>query len=218
MEVRIKSKGLLDPLDRSGEILFGLIMALTFTCSISVANARSIEISQLLIGAISCNLAWGLIDATMYLIGVIAQRNRNKIILDFIRNSSESIKAREFISATLPTIIASAIETEALEKIRNKLVNLPQETGKEKLTIDDIKKATGLFLLVSVSTFPVVIPFTIMEDTMLALRISNLIAIVMMFLCGWSVASYAGINKWIMSIAMVIIGVILVAIAIALGG
>jgi hypothetical protein len=218
MEGLKKSKRLLNPLDRSGEILFGLIMALTFTCSISIANTHSTEVRQLLIGAIGCNLAWGIIDATMYLIGVIAQRNRNKVIFDYVQNSSESNKAREFISDALPPIVASVIETEELEKIRNKLVNLPNQIAMEKLTIHDIKKAIGVFLLVFISTFPVVIPFAFMQDSMLALRISNLVAIVMMFFCGWSVASYAGINEWIMSIAMVSIGIILVAVAISLGG
>jgi VIT1/CCC1 family predicted Fe2+/Mn2+ transporter len=76
----------------------------------------------------------------------------------------------------------------------------------------------ALFFLIFVSTFPVVIPFVFIQDTRLALRISNLVAIVMMFLCGWSVAKYVGFSKWKMSISIVVIGVVLVAITIALGG
>jgi hypothetical protein len=34
-----KEKRVLNPVDRISEILFGLIMALTFTCTISVAEA-----------------------------------------------------------------------------------------------------------------------------------------------------------------------------------
>ena len=64
------TKSLLNPLDRAAEILFGLIMALTFTCSISIANTHTTEVRQLLIAAIGCNLAWGLVDATMYLVGI----------------------------------------------------------------------------------------------------------------------------------------------------
>jgi hypothetical protein len=43
-----------------------------------------------------------------------------------------------------------------------------------------------VFLCVFVSTFPVVIPFTFMQDVRLGLRISNGIAIVMLFLAGYS--------------------------------
>jgi hypothetical protein len=57
------TKALLNPLDRAAEVLLGLIMALTFTCSISIANTGGTEIRHLLITAIRCNLAWGLVDA-----------------------------------------------------------------------------------------------------------------------------------------------------------
>jgi VIT1/CCC1 family predicted Fe2+/Mn2+ transporter len=218
MEDLTKSKWLLNPMDRAAEILFGLIMALSFTCSISIFNTHRAEIRQLLVGAIGCNLAWGIVDATMYLIGVLAQKNRNKILFDFIQNSSETDKARKYISDALPPVVASVIETEELEKIRKKLMNLPDITGNVHLTVHDIKKAMALFSLVFISTFPVVIPFVFIHDSKFALRVSNLVAIVMMFLCGWSVAKYVGFSKWKMSIAMILIGVILVAITIALGG
>lgn len=218
MEDITNSKRLLDPMDRAEGILFGLIMALSFTCSISIANTHRAEIRQLLVGAISCNLAWGLVDAVMYLIGVLAQKNRNKVIFDAIQNSSETDKVRKYISDALPPIVASVIGTEGLEQIRNKLMNLPEVNRSVRLTGHDIKKALAIFLLVFISTFPVVVPFVLIHDTMVALRFSNLVAIVMIFLCGWSVAKYVGFNKWKMSISMILIGIILVAITIALGG
>jgi hypothetical protein len=50
-------KRLLDPVERISEIIFGLIMALTFTCTISVAQADRTEVRELLIAAIGCNIA-----------------------------------------------------------------------------------------------------------------------------------------------------------------
>ena len=217
MEEIGSSKLLLNPMDRAAEILYGLIMALTFTCSISIVNARQTEIRQLLFGALGCNLAWGLVDAVMYLIGVLARRNRNKIIFEAVQNS-EKTKARKYIADALPPVINSVMETEGLEQIRNKLTNLANTTASVKLTANDIKKAIALFLLIVISTFPVVVPFVFIHDTKVALRVSNAIAIIMMFLCGWSVAKYVGFSKWIMSIALTIIGIILVVITIALGG
>ena len=218
MEVVSKPQTLLDPMERVAEIMFGLIMTLTFTCTISIAVTDHVEIRQLLIGAIGCNLAWGLVDATMYLIGVLAQKNRNKIIFDAIRNLTEADKARSYIADALPPVIASVIETEELDEIRNKLKHLPDLTGNARRTSNDLKKATALCLLVVISTFPVVLPFLFIQDSMIALRVSNLIAILMLFLCGWSVAKYVGYSKWKMSTAMVLIGMILVTITIFLGG
>jgi len=214
----VNSKRVLNPLDRAEEILFGLIMALTFTCSISIAHSKVAEVRHLLIGAIGCNLAWGITGATMYLIGVLAQRNRNKAIFDYVQKSSDTEKANAFISENLPPVIASVINREEFDNLRQRLVRLPDQLGKKKLTGDDIRKAIAIFLLNTISTLPLIIPFIFIKDTSVALRTSNLVAIVMMFVCGWSVARYVGSNKWIMSMAMVIIGIILVAVTIALGG
>src|SRR4051812_40018469 len=110
MEEITRSKPLLNPMDRAAEVLFGLIMTLSFTCSISILTTHNTEIRQLLIGAIGCNLAWGLVDATMYLIGLLSIKNRNKKIFDAIRNSSDTDKAKSYISEALPPVIASAIQ------------------------------------------------------------------------------------------------------------
>jgi uncharacterized BrkB/YihY/UPF0761 family membrane protein len=64
-----RSRCILDPMERISEILFALIMALTFTCSFSVAGAGREKVRELLIGAVGCNLAWGIIDAAFYLMG-----------------------------------------------------------------------------------------------------------------------------------------------------
>ena len=74
MPVRAKqaSRRVLDPIDRVSEILFGLIMVLTFTGSLSVAEAGRDDTRTMLIGALGCNLAWGIIDAVLFLMGGLA--------------------------------------------------------------------------------------------------------------------------------------------------
>ena len=62
----------LDPSERIAEVLFGLIMVLTFTGSLSIADAGENDVRVMLIGALGCNLAWGLIDAVLYLMGCLA--------------------------------------------------------------------------------------------------------------------------------------------------
>ena len=60
------SKRVLEPHERISEVLFGLIMVLTFTGSLSVAQAGRDDVRAMLIGALGCNLAWGIIDAVFY--------------------------------------------------------------------------------------------------------------------------------------------------------
>ena len=213
-----RPKPLLNTMDRVSEILFGIIMTLTFTCSIGIANAKNTEIRQLIIAAISCNIAWGLVDAIGYIVSTIVQRSRNKTILDSVLTTSDEKKARKYISDSLPPSIASVLEAAELEEIRKKLAKLPDSTFQVRLTTRDLKRSVMIFFLMFISAFPIVIPFIFIRDTQLALRISNMIAIVLMFLCGWSLAKYVGSNKWLMSFGMTLVGIVLVLITIALGG
>ena len=76
-----------------------------------------------------------------------------------------------------------------------------------------------MFLLVFLSTFPVVIPFfLITSDAKLALRLSNGIAILLLFVTGYAFGRHAGRTAWRTGLAMVVIGATLVGIAIRLGG
>ena len=68
----------LDPSTSLAEILFGVIMTLTFTLSAGMiiedegrAGAR-----ELLIAVIGCNIAWGIIDAALFLVGQLFDRGR----------------------------------------------------------------------------------------------------------------------------------------------
>ena len=75
---------ILDPMDRISEVLFGLIMALTFTCTLGVAIADNIQVRTMLIGALGCNLAWGIIDGGVYLMARLNERGPgfNKLACD----------------------------------------------------------------------------------------------------------------------------------------
>jgi hypothetical protein len=211
-------KRLLNPVDRISEALFGLIMALTFTCTISVAEADRTEVRDMLIGAIGCNIAWGLVDAVMFILTSLAEKGHDETILNFVRKTKYPEKARESIADALPPIVTSVLQKEDLENMRKALLKIPESNLKIRITMKDVKMAAGIFFLVFLSTFPVAIPFTFIHNVQLALRISNLVAIVLMFVCGWMLGRYGGYNKMRMGLTMTILGVILVAITIALGG
>src|SRR3954453_7838858 len=111
-------KRLLNPVDRISEILFGLIMALTFTCTISVAEADRTEVRDMLVGAIGCNIAWGLLDAVRFILTMLSEKGHGSTMLNFIRKTSEDERARTFIAGALPPIVTSVLQKEYLEKIR----------------------------------------------------------------------------------------------------
>ncbi len=82
----------------------------------------------------------------------------------------------------------------------------------------DLRAACGVFVLVFLSTFPVVLPFMFVSDLHTAMRASSIIGITMMFLCGHGWARYAGVNAWLAGLVMVLLGVILESAVILLGG
>jgi hypothetical protein len=212
------SSRVLDPMERISEVLFGLIMVLTFTGSLSVATAEHADVRTMLIGALGCNLAWGIIDGGLYLMARLHERGRNLVIFRALRKTADPGSGQRLIADALPPVVASVIPAEHFEAMRQKLLQTAEPPARPHLTKSDWLGAAGIFLLVFLSTFPVVIPFLFVSDARLALRISNAVAIAMLFLCGYAFGHYAGLRPWMTGLAMVAIGAALAGLTIALGG
>jgi VIT family len=214
----IPFKRVLDPMERISETLFGLIMALTFTCTLGVATAGDIKIHTMLVGALGCNLAWGIIDAGVYLLARLNDRGRKILTLRAMRQAADLETAQRIIADALPPLLASVLPPEQLELMRQKLHQLPAPPERPALIPRDWIGALGLGLLSFVSTFPIVVPFIFMDDAKSALRVSNVIAIVMLFFCGYAFGYRSGLHPWAAGLSMVAFGSALVGVAIALGG
>jgi VIT family len=212
------SKRVLEPIERVSEVLFGLIMVLTFTGSLSVAEAGRDDVRTMLIGALGCNLAWGIIDGVLYLMGSLAEKGRGLLTFRAVRKAADPKEAQRRIAEALPPVVASVLEPVELESLYQRLKQLPEPSDHVQLRKDDWLGAVGVFFLVFLSTFPVVIPFIFMSHAGPALRVSNAIAIVMLFLTGYAFGRITGRRPWLVGISMVVLGSILVAMTIALGG
>ena len=114
--------------------------------------------------------------------------------------------------------MATILTPADLDRIRLGLSRLPDRTERVGLEREDWLGAVAVFLLVFVSTIPVVLPFVILDNAGVALRISNAIAVAMMFVTGYAFGRAAGYRPWIMAGSMVLLGAFLVALTIALGG
>ena len=211
-------KHLLDPIERIAEVLFGLIMVLTVTCSFSVATADRRQVHDMLHAAIGCNLAWGVIDAVFYLLCRFGEQGRGILALQALRQAADLDEARIILSAFLPPLLGAVLTPTEFDLMRQRLNQIPEPPARPKLTKKDWLAAGGVFLLVFLSTFPVVIPFLFATNAKLALRVSNAIAILLLFITGYALGRYAGRRPWLTGLTMVILGCALVAITIGLGG
>jgi len=215
---QIASRRALEPIDRVSEILFGLIMVLTFTGALSVAEAGRADVREMLVGALGCNLAWGIIDAVFYLMASLADKGRSLATFLAVRRASDPREAHRLIAGALPPMVAGVMEPSELEALHQRLSRLAEPPERARLNKEDWLGALGVFLLVFLSTLPVVIPFVFMHEIAPALRLSNVIAITMLAFAGAAFGRITGRNPWAVGIGMVIFGFLLVALTIRLGG
>jgi hypothetical protein len=212
------SKRVLEPHERISEVLFGLIMVLTFTGSLSVAEAGREDVRTMLIGALGCNFAWGIIDAVLYLMSSLAEKGRHLMTFQSVRKATDPQEARQHIAGALPPLIASILQPAELDSIRERLNQIPEPPSSVRLAKSDYIGAIGVFLWVFLTTFPVAIPFIFIQNARLALRISNIIAVILLFIAGFAYGRAVGRSRRVFGFIMVILGLILVALTIALGG
>jgi hypothetical protein len=207
----------LDPIERSSEVLFGLIMVLTFTGSLRITGVDHDSVKTMLLAALGCNLAWGVIDAVMYLMAILSERSHNLLLLRQVR-AADPEKGRQLINDAMSSDLASVVTDKEVEVMRQRFVQLLEPVRRARLHSYDYRAAVGVFLLVFLSTFPVVLPFLFIRRPGLALRISNLVAIIMLFLTGYAYGKYAGTRPLRVGLWMVLAGLAMVGLTIALGG
>ena len=133
----IPSGRVLDPMERISETLFGLIMALTFICSLGVATAGNTKLQTMLIGALGCNLAWGIVDGGLYLLARINDRGGRILTLRAIRQARDAETARRVMADVLSPKLVSALPLDQLELMRQELQQLPEPCIRPRLTKRD---------------------------------------------------------------------------------
>jgi hypothetical protein len=208
----------LNPVDRVSEMLFGLFMALTFVGAISVAESGRAEVRAMLAAALGCNLAWGLVDAVMYLVRTVTDRGRLLTLINSVRATPDAEAGRTLIKRSLSRVAAGLVTDTEIEAMRGRIVALPSVPKRPALKADDLLAALAVFLLVVAATFPVVLPFVLFDDVGLAKAISRAIALAMLFFGGLALGRYAGYGSWKVGFMMAGLGAVLVAAVIALGG
>lgn len=212
------SRPSLDPIERISEVLFGLIMVLTFTGSLSVTDAGEDDVRFMLLGALGCNLAWGIIDAVIFLMGALAEKGRRLMLHRALRATSDPARTRKMFSEAIPHDLASVVSPAEIDSFCERLKKLPDPPRHARLDRRDWSGALFVFLWVFLSTFPVVIPFLIMNDVAPAKRVSDVIAIGLLFYTGRAYGRLTGRSPWKVGIAMVLLGLFLVGMTIYLGG
>lgn len=208
---------LLDPVDRISEILFGLIMSVTIVGSLSIATAEKAEVHTVLYAALGCNVAWGLVDALMYLMRTATERSRLRALGQRIRRA-DAAAGQALVASALPEHLERFLRADDLEAMRGRILAQPAETG-SILHGRDFAEAAAVFVLVVLATFPVVLPFLLMNDAPRAFQMSRIVTVVMLALAGAALGRYAAHPRPLVTgVSMAVFGVLLIGAVKALGG
>jgi len=133
------------------------------------------------------------------------------------RRSASNDDAQRIIAEILPAPVAGLVQPAEFALFEQRLRQQP-EPSIPRLDGDDWRGALAVFLVVFLSTFPVVIPFIVIGSAALALRVSNAIAIAMLLATGYGYGRLTGRSAWGWGVAMVLVGLTLAGLTMALGG
>ena len=211
----------LDPADRLGEVLFGVIMVLTVTLTAGFAADTGKEgVRELLFAAIGCNIAWGFIDGIMYVMSCITERGSQARLIASIQNAQTDAAVLEIVRQAVDAKFDLLTESDERNALYQSIVVHARSRSAGRVTVkkEDLLGAIACFWLVFISCLPAALPFLIFSTPYIALRVSNLLLVVMLFFIGMRWAYYVCASRIGTGLIMAALGLVLVGVAIAFGG
>ncbi len=214
----------LEPADRLAEVLCGLIMVLTFTLTAGLTAGSGPEaVRTLLVAAIGCNLAWGIIDGVLYVLTSISQRSSRARLAEAMKAAPDDHTALELLRATVAPKLLGVVVSDDPDSLGKVLAALRGHLKiatirATRVTRDDVLGGFAIFLLEVFSCLPAAVPFLFIREPHLALHVSNAILIVLLFLVGEAWARFTWVPRFWTGLGMAAIGLAMVGVAALLGG
>ena len=172
----------LDPGTRMGEILFGLIMTLTFTlgAGLVIQEEGREGARAMLIAILGCNLAWGIIDGVFYVLGQVFERGRLRRIGSRLRGAASMRKPAGWSPGNSTNSSNRSRTSPMREQLYRSIVERVRKvpTAPNPVRRDDLMGGLAAGWLVFACSFPAVLPFLVLDEPHLALRVSNAILLV----------------------------------------
>lgn len=213
----------LDPGDRLAEVLFGLIMVLTVTlgAGVAVKDDRGAA-RQLLVAALGCNIAWGLIDGAFYVMTSLLERRRAARLVAAVKRAPGEGAAvavlEQALEDRLENVASHDDRIRVYALLRDLALKSKADDAPVRIRKDDLLGALACFWLVVGATIPAVVPFALIDRAYTALRVSNAVLLALLFVAGVSWGRHAGVNRWRAGLTFLAAGLVMVLVAIALGG
>ena len=197
------------------EMLCGVIMVLVLIGYLKLSLGQDgFEFKKMMmLVPLGCNAAWGIIDGIMYVLVNLRERGNKSKLLSLIKSAKDQDNAlavikKEFGFAFIDLLNKDTqknIYEEILKGMNNAAIEKPKGISKY-----DLRLVLKTFLIVFSSGIPIVIPFFFLNDVWLAIRISHVIGLVMLFCIGYWWAKFASRHRIRSAIGLTILGVVIV--------
>jgi hypothetical protein len=211
----------LDPSESLLEILFGLIMALTMTAGARlVADPATLNAGELAVALVGCNVAWGFIDAVFYLVGSMFNRNRRFELVRRLKATTDDAEAIALIRDEFGLDGEPPMRDQDKAVFYRSMLEMLRHAGNKRARFvpSEFAAAAIIFVLVSLTAVPGLIPLALMSDINLALRLANGLQVLLLFYVGYKWSHYSGSNPWRGAAIIGVMGIVLVLVSVALGG
>lgn len=211
----------LDPADRLSEVLFGLIMALAFTGAVRWGIDEP-DNKELFKGILGCNIAWGIVDGAMYVLAELFERGRVGRLVRGLRNERDEHAALQRIGDELDDRVAPLTTPEERQRFYKQVLDLLRRNAsapkRARVHLADVLGGAAVALLIVLATLPIVVPFLLIHDAVVAARVSHAVALALLFGLGAWWGRAVGGSALRVGTGLLLVGGVLVAITIALGG
>jgi len=209
----------LDPVDRLGEILFGLIMALGFTAAVRLGHEEA-DSRALFVGILGCNVAWGIVDGVMYVLAALFERGRLARIAHEVVDARTDEAARTAVAQHVDEHLLPVTTAEQRDQIHGWVVEAVRQKGPPtvRLRADDLLGGLAVGVIILLATFPMLVPFLLVSDADVAVRLSHGIGLLLLFLTGAAWGRSSGAGAWRVGIGVTLVGAVMASVTVALGG
>ena len=209
----------LDPADRLGEILFGLIMALGFTAAVRLGREEA-DNRELFVGILGCNVAWGIVDGVMYVLAALFERSRRARITRGVLEAPTDEAARHVVARELDDRLLPLLTEDEVRHVHDWTVELARREGPQPVRVraEDLLGGAAVGLVILAATAPMLAPYLLFADPALAVRLSHAIGLGLLFFVGYGWGRRAGVSPWGVGLGVTLVGMVLVGITVALGG
>lgn len=213
--------GSVEPSDWWGAILFGLVMALIFTLGAgSSLDDGETSSRDLLVSVVGCNVAWAMIMAGMFIVDAMFERgSKARLIMDVQKSASEE-EALALVRDHLDRDLEVVTSEEDRERLHRAILVTVRKLVPPRNTLrgSDLIGAGVVFVLVTLTTLPAIVSFLVIDNVRIALRVSNVLMVLMLFLVGFLWAGQTNTNRWVAGLCIMLLSIGMVGIAELLGG